>query len=240
MVENPPSLHEARYVFTRYCTTKVKLIEWLFIPGADALTLTVYVTPVAVPATVFENVPPPPPPELPPLGPEPEDVGPPPPEPKDFAEPLPLAPPHAQRPDSAIRISEPKTRAKRRWFVKTARIIRKTMQMPTGASFLATELKGCVPKTINAPELIGAVVLITSCVLPLPVIEAGLKLQVLRLPGGATTHEDGVKASVPVSKGDPQRNALSAYTDCSCCTPSLRHLRRQRLDMDNCRSVLVS
>ena len=63
-----------------------------------------------------------------------------------------------------------------------------------GGSFLPSNPK----RLLGVPEVCGAVVLITSCVLPLPVIEDGLKLQLLRLPAGVITHELGPKMIVPL------------------------------------------
>ena len=51
---------------------------------------------------------------------------------------------------------------------------------------------------VSVPAARGGVVLIISCVLPLPLTEDGLKLQLLRLPAGVMTHEAGLKAMVPV------------------------------------------
>ena len=135
--------HEANMYFTAYCTLKVKLIEWLFIPGADALMLTVYGTPMGVPGTGFEGVPPPPlelPAEVPPdpLPPEPLFPGLP-------LDPQPADPPHAHRPTSAISTTEPKTNGKCDCFLKTARIINKNKptQMPTAGSSLPPKPKRC-------------------------------------------------------------------------------------------------
>lgn len=108
--------------------------------------------------------------------------------------PLPAPPPHAHSPTSASRITEPKTRLSRRCFLKTAWVIKKSRQTAIGGSVRPSKPKN----VLGVPAACGAVVSITSWVLPLPVIEEGLKLQLLRLPAGVITQEAGLKTIVPL------------------------------------------
>jgi hypothetical protein len=50
-----------------------------------------------------------------------------------------------------------------------------------------------------AEEVCGAVVWMLTCVLPLPAIDDGLKLQLLRLPAGEIVQEFAEKLTVPVN-----------------------------------------
>jgi hypothetical protein len=152
-----------------YCTTKVKVVVWEFIPAADALMLTVYGTPVGVPGIVL-------------VVPVPLPVA-------------PLEPPlHDQTASSVTRIKQLKARLKRRRFLKAARTTRKITQTAMGRSFFPS-----MPKPLaGISEIVGAVVLMVTCVLPLPVTLEGTKPQLLRLPAGVMTHDEELKAIVPL------------------------------------------
>jgi hypothetical protein len=83
---------------------------------------------------------------------------------------------------------------KRRSLLKITRVTKKSTQNPIGGSFFPSKSS----RAVGVAAVCAAVVVITSCVLPLPVIEEGVKLQLLRLPAGVMAHEDGPKVIVPL------------------------------------------